>query len=214
MDLKRYGQINVHSINPLLMVIDDFCTQDEIHDLHTLIASLNFEVAAIGTKAVNRVDTTYRSAEQAIHNNESQTLFRPIRKRVTELFQYPIDACEPTALLRYEQGQEYKVHLDSGTNPDCENYGRIFTAVLYLNDDFSGGETVFPRIDVTVRPKAGSLVLWANKRPNDSAAHPLSLHAGHPVKSGTKYIASFWIHRPDEMQALRAAQENAAPSAP
>lgn len=58
--------------------------------------------------------------------------------------------------LHYETGAGfYKPHSDAG--PGIE---RIFSAVLYLNDVESGGETYFNNFDISVKPKSGRLVLF------------------------------------------------------
>lgn len=37
-----------------------------------------------------------------------------------------------------------------------------YSFVLFLNDDFSGGEIVFPHLSVSIPPTAGTLVVWSN----------------------------------------------------
>jgi len=63
-------------------------------------------------------------------------------------------------VLKYGRGAEYKGHVDH--HPDN---ARILSLVGFLNDDFSGGELVFPLFDVTVKPKAGSIVLFPSNFP-------------------------------------------------
>jgi len=197
-DLENYGPVKIHNLNPILVTIDDFCTDETLSELRQCVAELEYSSAVLGDAVRNRVDASHRSAEQGKRNDDVFRLFGQVQERVTKLLQFPPEASEPVALLRYTEGQEYKNHYDATAHQDSPNSGRIFTAVLYLNDDFSGGQTTFPRLTTTIQPKAGRLVIWGNKRPNDSVPHPLSLHAGEPVESGVKYIASFWIHRPDE----------------
>jgi len=69
---------------------------------------------------------------------------------------------------------------------------RAKSALVYLNDDFTGGETEFPKINIRVSPQKGKLVLWDNTFEDGNPDHD-SLHAGLPVISGTKYIAVIWI---------------------
>lgn len=55
-----------------------------------------------------------------------------------------------------------------------------------------GGSTSFPNIGLQVQPKKGSAVFFANtdaqRRPDQQ-----TLHAGDPVVSGVKYIATKWL---------------------
>ena len=66
------------------------------------------------------------------------------------------------------------------------------TMLVYLNDDFEGGETAFPELRITIRPKRGEGLLFRNVDPQ-GRPDPLLLHAGVPVRSGVKLLASRWI---------------------
>ena len=69
---------------------------------------------------------------------------------------------------------------------------RTKSALVYLNEDFTGGETEFPQINIKVLPKRGKLLAWDNLN-SDGSLDYTSLHAGLPVESGIKYIAVIWI---------------------
>jgi prolyl 4-hydroxylase len=113
---------------------------------------------------------------------------------------------EAPFLLSYEPGQEYKPHFDF-MDPSVAAFQnqlaimgqRVATCLTYLNEDYEGGETDFPRIGWRFRGKAGDALLFANvtsgKQPD-----PLTLHAGLPVTRGRKYLLSQWIR--DRVQAI------------
>ena len=72
----------------------------------------------------------------------------------------------------------------------CENKGdgntrRVLATMLYLNDDFEGGETEFLYQSRRVKPKAGRVVIWPG-----SWTHT---HRGNPPLTGEKYIATSWL---------------------
>jgi prolyl 4-hydroxylase len=96
---------------------------------------------------------------------------------------------EPLSVLRYNVGQQYRLHHDCLENPDNQ---RIKTALIYLTDKYEGGATEFPEIDVRVRGKAGDVVIFQNC---DRLGRPYSSmrHAGLPVTAGTKWLATRWI---------------------
>lgn len=87
---------------------------------------------------------------------------------------------EPYCLLRYAGGAEYKAHYDGNTQT-----GRSISALVYLNDDYEGGELEFPNFDIKIKPKSGMLVLF----PSNFAY----THIAHPVVTGTKYNLVTWI---------------------
>jgi len=101
--------------------------------------------------------------------------------------------------VKYKVGGEYKPHYDSfhtldpKLNPEAPNGGqRLFSCLLYLNDDFEGGETIFPIKNVSFKPKNGSILFWRDTDDNGNMAKN-SLHAGLPVTKGTKYILVIWV---------------------
>jgi len=58
-----------------------------------------------------------------------------------------------------------------------------------------GGETAFPRLDISVKPKKGRALLWPstfnhNPESQDARTH----HAAKAVVKGKKYAANAWIH--------------------
>lgn len=100
-----------------------------------------------------------------------------------------VDQGEPLQILRYRPGQQYRNHFDFV--PGAENQ-RMLSALVYLNDGFEGGETCFVRTGLKVKGRKGDAVVFRNLG-MDRRADPLSEHAGLPVTSGTKYLASRWI---------------------
>ena len=56
--------------------------------------------------------------------------------------------------------------------------------VMFLNDDYEGGELEFPYFDYKIVPQKGKVVLFPS-----SFAYS---HIAHPVEEGTKYTAINW----------------------
>ena len=92
-------------------------------------------------------------------------------------------------VLRYQQGQEYRPHLDA--LPGLENQ-RVLTALVYLNDAYLGGETEFTRLGLKVKGRKGDVLVFRNTTA-DGSPDPISEHAGLPVVNGIKYLGSRWI---------------------
>jgi hypothetical protein len=84
-------------------------------------------------------------------------------------------------MLKYRAGQEYKAHYDSATGG-----GRHISVIMYLNNDYTGGEIEFPHFKVKIKPEPGMLILF----PSNFAY----THIAHPVTSGTKYAIVTWLH--------------------
>jgi len=64
--------------------------------------------------------------------------------------------------------------------------------LIYLNEDFEGGETSFPRLQLNHRGRTGDALVFgsldAAGRPN-----PQSQHAGCSPTKGEKWVFSQWV---------------------
>jgi prolyl 4-hydroxylase len=121
-----------------------------------------------------------------------------IRTRISSATKIPIPVFEPTQILHYDVGEEFRPHFDfldpsnAGYRKNLESGQRIATFLIFLNDDFEGGETQFPDVRINYRGRTGDAIFWANVdmqgRPD-----PLTRHAGLPPTAGEKWILSQWI---------------------
>ena len=106
---------------------------------------------------------------------------------------------EVAKLLHYEPGQQFEAHCDfqepatPALRQEIERYGqRVATLLVYLNDDYGGGETDFPRIGLRHKGARGDALLFANVQPSGALDYD-TLHAGLPPTSGVKWVLSQWV---------------------
>jgi predicted 2-oxoglutarate/Fe(II)-dependent dioxygenase YbiX len=84
-------------------------------------------------------------------------------------------AYEAFNFVKYEgAGTHFKIHADHGPT-----YVTTVSIVVYLNDDYEGGEIWFPRFNLTHKPKAGDIVVFPSTY--------IYEHASQDMISGTKY---------------------------
>lgn len=114
-----------------------------------------------------------------------------LNRRLAAASNTDVRAGEPLQILHYEPGQQYHRHSDALPHvaPDQQ---RVLTFLVWLNDDYEGGETAFPAVDLEVRGRTGDGLLFRNASA-DGAPDPRSIHAGLPVTRGVKHLASRWI---------------------
>jgi prolyl 4-hydroxylase len=123
-----------------------------------------------------------------------------IQRRMSAIVDTTPAYSEYLQLLRYQNGQEYRPHRDylpaSLITPLAQGGAgqRESTVIIYLNDVENGGETKFIELDVKIAPKLGRALAFRNLHA-DGSPDTRTLHAGLPVKSGTKWIATMWIHQ-------------------
>lgn len=112
-----------------------------------------------------------------------------LNRRLAALTRTDVAAGEPLHILRYSPGQEFRPHLDA---IDGATNQRLWTALVYLNRDFDGDETVFSELDLTVLGEPGDCLIFRVANEDGSADQRLR-HAGQPVTAGVKWLASRWI---------------------
>ena len=113
-----------------------------------------------------------------------------------------------TAIKRYEAGTFMGSHFDQQEGDKRLKY----SLVMYLNDDYEGGQISFTikdgvltstdhaasediddprnkeRITFSLKPEAGSVIIFPSEPPYS--------HTAHLVKSGLKYmVPSFWLNK-------------------
>lgn len=118
--------------------------------------------------------------------------------RIAAAIGVPVSHQEPTNILHYEPGQEYKPHfdfIDPGVAHFARELGsfgqRTVTFLIYLNDDYEGGATAFPRLDWSFKGKTGDALAFWNV--TDGRPDPRTLHAGAATTNGAKWLFSKWV---------------------
>ena len=95
-----------------------------------------------------------------------------VHRRLTDF--RAVGCNEMLRCYKYRVGEQFRRHEDFAH--EWNKWKRTFlTVLIYLNDDFEGGETEFDEAIIT--PSTGIAAMFP---------HEL-MHAGCPVKTGTKY---------------------------
>lgn len=122
-----------------------------------------------------------------------------VRERIARAAGLPVPGLEWTQVLHYTVGQTFDWHVDwldpalPGYAADLAARGqRIATCLVFLNDDFDGGETAFEAGGLRHRGRKGDALLWANTLP-DGSIDRRTRHAGLPPTTGEKWVLSQWL---------------------
>lgn len=102
---------------------------------------------------------------------------------------------EALTILRYGPSQQYRPHYDAYDEGHAGPQ-RCKTALIWLNTEYEGGETHFPRLGLTVRGMPGDMLVFDNLTAAGVRDDRME-HAGLPVKQGEKWLASRWITTQD-----------------
>ena len=198
MDLDRNGMprtlpaaIQVAE-KPAIYRVNAFATAAECaHLARSVIDILAPSVVFDPISGEQRQHPIRRSSGAVVGPTREDLVVNALARRIAAVTDTNWQAAEPFQVLHYTCGQEYRLHHDmvSGDpNP------RVCTAILYLNDNFCGGETFFPAGNFAAKPKAGDLLFFRNLDAYGQP-DPDAMHAGLPLQAGVKWIATRWIRQ-------------------
>jgi prolyl 4-hydroxylase len=141
----------------------------------------------------------FRVADSVFLPDDPCIGLRSLKSLAAELTRLPESHQEQVHVVRYRAGGEYKGHYDFLQYLDDKSYlenggDRYYTVLAYLNDNYKGGRTVFPRREISVKPELGKVIVWKNLF-DDFTADETSFHAGYPVTEGEKWIAVIWVRQ-------------------
>lgn len=169
----------------------------EIANVARLHLMPSFIVEEDGSLSNNRVRTSYEVRLRAGIRN---IVMQAVEQRMAIWSHFPVENAEYPLILHYENSQSFEQHCDYFTPEDfimgegqLEFGGqRIATQLIYLNEQFEGGETRFDRTDLVLTPERGMCMLFFNTSP-DGNVDPYSRHTGVGVTSGEKWLLTRWI---------------------
>ncbi len=177
MDFKSELQMKLIKEAINVWAIENFLDLETCNDLITEMESTGyFEESLYASPIEKKFDITnrlfFKSEEFAeiIWNNIKEYVPRKYHERYTS-----IGVNEQFRLYKYFKGQVFESHQDSPCIRN-ENERSFYSLLIYFNDNFKGGETIFENL--SIKPKVGKAVFFP---------HTL-IHSGALVIEGSKYI--------------------------
>jgi hypothetical protein len=161
-----------------------------------------------GTTKIEQVDPHRTCSDYQFDILNADLVVQLVRERIAAVTRLPTVVMEPPRIFHYALGQDIKAHFDrlsdgvSGYGMSQYHGDRIATFLIYLNDDYEGGELSFPRTGFQAKGAKGDAIYFAHVD-DRGRQDPLSLHAGLIITRGEKWVMSQWIHdrpfgRPDQ----------------
>lgn len=130
---------------------------------------------------------------------ETSLLNMMVQAKIAAACGAPMAMMESFAVLHYGVGEEASEHFDY-LDPSVPAYAaeisrlgqRVATCLLYLNEDYEGGETAFPELGLRCQGRKGeALIFFSVDR--QGRPDPRSVHAGRPPTAGEKWVLSQFI---------------------
>jgi predicted 2-oxoglutarate/Fe(II)-dependent dioxygenase YbiX len=199
--------------HPLLWTVPRFLSPDECAAIRARTDSAEWLPATVNSEHGRVVDARVRDNTLAVLRDPAlaEDLFTRARQHVPARMSAEIGRAGrvdveavgvhvPLRVYRYEVGQHFGLHQDQAYFRE-DGARSLLTFMVYLNDDFAGGETEFPEQDRLIVPAQGTALFFQH----------MVLHAGKSVTRGTKLVL-----RSDVLYAVPrltpAAPGSAAPS--
>lgn len=192
----------MHDLIQIIKVLDE----EELKIINSYVDQLEFNQNTVfNSNGETRIDISVRSslgssmdenhdATKLLHNkiNESLLIYKEKISKINMMFEYfPVPGGYNTSshresiqVLEYHPNQEYKFHHDTSNNQNSKEYHRQISVVLYLNNEFEGGSTVFPH--QKYKPRPGYALFFPS-----NWCYP---HSGEKVLEGKKRVAVTWYY--------------------
>lgn len=166
-------------LHPQIFLIEDFLTEAECDYYINLSQEKGFEEAKINVFGRQLMNKGIRNNDRVMifDTTMAEKLFCIAKEFLPQEHDgYQIlNFNEMLRVYKYAPGQQFKMHRD-GSYIRNEKEKSFYTFMIYLNDDFEGGETEFENL-FTIAPKKGTALIFH---------HPLR-HEGKTLISGLKY---------------------------
>lgn len=167
-------------LHPEIFLIENFLTNEECDHYIELTKDKVFEEAKINMQGRQVMSKGIRNNDRLIvfDNKLAENLFQKASGFLPQTHKnYKVTGFnEMFRIYKYSPGQRFKMHRD-GSYIRNEHEKSFYTFLIYLNDDFEGGETEFEGL-FTVAPKKGSALVFH---------HPLR-HEGKTLINGLKFV--------------------------
>ena len=205
----KFGLCSINEPYADPKIIKNIITKDEAQELIDW-AGNGLDGATVGgiPRLKDAVLISYTGVDLSHRNNKvawldkDHAISKKIINKISKLVNLPSKNFESVQICNYQPGQFFNHHQDQcySNEESCINDlkrggQRLFNCLLYLNENFQGGETDFSVLKKKYKLPIGYGILWAMTNKDGSHVHPKGKHAGLPVKSGEKWIANVWARK-------------------
>lgn len=175
-----------------VFTVDHFWTKQQCEDFTAKSESIGYEAATVETEKGQVLLESVRNNNRVIYRDFqlAAELWKELQPFAPKQIgnSVAVGLNELFSFYRYQVGQQFKKHRDQSFIRN-EIEASYYTFMIYLNDNYQGGETSFN--DLVVKPEQGVALIFQ---------HGLE-HAGNPVSQGVKYVL-----RTDIMYGLEKAE--------
>jgi hypothetical protein len=183
---NKFVMIRKYSFNKIY-IIHNLFDPNELHTITNNLQKCQWTKDDNGNSGIN-LETTISQSEECIniynlYNQKVNLLKNEIKKD----FICDISEENHNTIVEYHKGWSLHAHVDSWSNlTTYAGYpSRDISSLIYLTDDFKGGNLIFNNLNIEIEPVAGSAIYF----PSDEE----HMHQVSELLSGTRWVSTcFW----------------------
>lgn len=160
-------------------LISNFVTPAECQDLIINSEHQGFEEAKINTGFAQEMFKDIRNNDRLFFDDFAlaERLYHKLAPHVPDRIGnwQLLSLNERFRFYRYSTAQYFKWHRDGSYERSFDEVSKM-TFMIYLNDDFDGGDTEFR--DTSIQPESGAALIFPHRL----------MHQGSTVQKGVKYV--------------------------
>ncbi len=168
------------SLHAQIFLIDNFLSKVECLEYIDKGELASFERAKVKVDNKELMIKGIRNNERLLFKDEylAKQIWSKIAPFVNKDIEdyFPIGVNELFRIYKYSVGERFKMHRDGSFQRNNQEKS-FYSLLIYLNDDFEGGQTAFKN-GITVEPKTGQALVFH---------HPIK-HEGKILTEGNKYV--------------------------
>lgn len=173
----EYEEVIANDGNPKseIYLVRNFIVDSEVHEVLKIIGNASEDdwtthymggVKALAERKYQRTDIDNLVKEGLIEITTHwidknlglpNYISEPITERVQDIFDFDPSIKLPGigTIQRQYEGAPLIEHVDNHSDPSIE-----YAVIIYINDDYSDGELVFPEMGIEIKPAAKSLLIF------------------------------------------------------
>lgn len=170
-----------HAYTPEIFTLKNFLSPEECTALIEKSEAMGYEEATVDVgHGVQRMIKGVRNNERVLYKEEAYATFiwdrlKPFAPEGTDN-RSAVGVNELFRFYKYSPGQRFKMHKDGSFERNRFEASQ-YTFMIYLNEAYTGGETIFASGEI-IRPETGTALVFH---------HPLR-HEGALLTAGVKYV--------------------------
>ena len=158
----------MNEVYPNIFIIENFLTEEEHSYVMSLITESEYNswenttIKEIEKKYKNNLEQMQQALESRnefwddkIFKIHDEQFWKSLTEKVNNFFENKYEINPMYAIQRQQPNTFLKIHFDQGNNPDLEK-----AVIIYLNDDYNGGELFFPDHNFEIKPPARSMIIF------------------------------------------------------